>query len=97
MQDAQVELYIDTGKETENKTYFDEMLKNKEEIEKSFGSALDWQRLNDRRSCRIRYLIKDHGLLDKDRWTELQEKLVDAMVKFHKTLQPVIQNIKIHE
>ena len=45
--DANVELYIDRGKEsgTENEDIFDQLAESKEEIEGAFGETLDWQRL----------------------------------------------------
>lgn len=93
MQDAHVELYIDRGDADVNKRIFDSFLAKKGEVEDRFGAPLDWQRLDDKRACRIRYLITGHGLADRDHWSELQEKLVDAMVKLHAALQPLVQSL----
>lgn len=91
MGDAQVELYIDRGDAEENKRIFDSFLTKRTEVELRFGGPLDWQRLDEKRSCRIRYLLPGHGLADKDRWPELQNKLIDAMVSLHRALQPLLQ------
>jgi hypothetical protein len=93
MEAARVELYIDRNEIEENKRLFDAMHARKAEIEESFGAALVWERLDAKKACRIRFDIQDYGLLDKDHWPQLQEKLVDAMVRLHKALQPAIQSI----
>lgn len=90
MDDAQVELYIDNGDQMWNKRAFGYFFQRKEEIEKNFGSALDWQRLEDKRASRIRYIIYDYGLKDQPYWSRLQELLIDGMVRLQKTLQPLI-------
>lgn len=95
--DAQVELYIDRGKTEENKRIFDALFLKKAEIEERFGSSLEWQRLDHRQSCRIRYLIEGIGLEDRDNWPRLQTLLIEAMVRLHKALQPLIHEINIHE
>jgi len=53
--EAQVELYIDRGKEKdeENRKIFDQLRNNKSSIEESFGSNLDWEGLEGKRACRI--------------------------------------------
>ncbi len=91
--DSQVELYIERGNPEDNKRIFDSLFQRKTEIENRFGETLDWQRLDNRKGCRIRHLIKDYGFDDKEHWPQLQEKLVDAMVRLHKAIQPVIQSV----
>lgn len=97
MQDAQVEFYIDRMKVEENKAFFDALFREKSKIEATFGSALDWQRLDARRSCRIRYVVEGHGLLDREFWPTLQEQMVDAMVRLHKAFEPWVHNIDFHD
>lgn len=95
MQDAQVELYIDRGKTDENKKIFDALFSNKSEIEEKFGAPLEWQRLDDRKGCRIRSLVEGLGLEDRENWPNLQDQLIDAMIRLHKALQPFVQGINI--
>lgn len=61
---------------------------------KKFGSPLDWQLLPDKRASRIRFVIPDYGLKDQDHWDELQERLIEAMIKLDKALQPYIRRIE---
>ena len=84
MDDAQVELYIDRGEAEWNKSVFNAFLQHKAEIEELFGGPLDWQLLPDKRASRIRYVISGYGLKDEDQWDELQEQLVDVMIRLEK-------------
>lgn len=58
-----VELWIDTGDRDENKRIFDQIIVHKTEIEKAFGGALSWERLDEKRGSRIRYILHDGVLL----------------------------------
>lgn len=93
--DAKVELYIDRGKdsEQENKLIFDFLAKHKEEIESAFVESLNWERLNNRRASRISYLIDAGGYRDEERWDEIYELMVDAMVRLEKSLKPFIAKV----
>lgn len=92
--EGQVELYIDQGNVTQNKQLFDKLYSHKERIEEVFGDNLEWQRLNDKRASRIRYLIEDFGLVDEDNWQELQKKMIEAMVRLQKAFNPEINRLK---
>ena len=71
-----MELYIDTGFKEENKQIFDTLFARKEDVEKAFGAALDWQRLDDKRGSRVRYVMRDGGLTDaRERWAETQDAI----------------------
>ena len=92
-----VEIYLDRGKEfvepNLNKIRFDKFLKNKVEIEQEFDGPLSWERLDDRRASRIAYHIQGIGLKDEDKWDELQDKMVDAMVRLEKATKPYIKTL----
>ena len=46
---TRVELYIDTGSESENKSIYDQLRAKKDEIEATFGGPLSWEELPGRR------------------------------------------------
>lgn len=94
MEDAQVELYIGRGDAEENKKIFDFLFARKEQIEEAFGAPLDWQRLEDRRASRVRYVLTNGGLRDRDRWPEIQDAMIDSMVALAKALKPEIERLK---
>lgn len=92
---ASCEIYLDRGKEFEepniNKIRFDKLFKYKNEIEKEFGSEIKWERLENRRASRISIRFENVGLKDKDKWDELQNNMVDAMIKLEKSFRKYIK------
>lgn len=95
--DANVELYIDRGKDTgdENKAIFDMLAVSKDVIETAFGESLEWQRLETRRACQIKKDIELGGYLDQDRWAEVQDAMIEAMIRLEKALAPRIKKLQI--
>ncbi|MCG8407724.1 MAG: DUF4268 domain-containing protein [Phycisphaerales bacterium] len=92
--DAQVELYIDRGQdaEQENKAIFDQLMQNRHDIEQTFGEQLDWQRLEGKRACRICKPIELGGLADDDRWPEIQDKMIDAMIRLEQAFRSFLES-----
>jgi len=87
-----VELYIDTGDRDQNKRIFDSLQANKEKIEADFGATLLWERLDERRASRVRFLIRKGGLKDDEtNWAPIQDAMIEAMDRFSKALRPHIQ------
>lgn len=93
MDNAQVELYIDRGEAEWNKMVFNTFLQHKVEIEELFGGPLEWQLLPDKRASRIRFVISSYGLKDQEHWDELQDKLIDAMIRLERALRNYIKVI----
>ena len=91
---ARIELYIDTGDKDRNNQIFDQLYSKRQEIESDFGEDLEWQRLDDRRACRIAKTVENKGLWDKDDWPMIQDKIIDAMIRFEKALSKHIQRLK---
>jgi len=94
---ASCEVYLDRGKEFEepniNKIRFDKLLEHKDEIEKEFGGKLNWERLEDRRASRISVHFDGVGLKDREKWEELQEKMIETMIKLEKALGKHIRQL----
>jgi len=96
--EAQVELYIDRGKERdeENKAIFEKLFNHKEDIEKIFGNQLEWQKLEGKRACRIRKQIKVGGYRDgEEKWPQIHEAMVNYMISLEKALRPYIKKLRI--
>lgn len=93
--DAQVELYIDQDKETGegNQRILEKLQENKESIEKEFGGSLLWETLEEKRACRIRYVVGIGGWQDEEKWPEVHKTLVDAMIRLEKALRPYLKNL----
>lgn len=72
---------------------FDELIKHQEQIEESFGDKLVWERLDDKRACRISFVL-DYGVNDQEKWSEMQEKMIDNMVRLEKATKQYIQQLE---
>jgi len=94
-QAAQVELYIDTGDRERNKRTFDALSSAKDEVNAAYGRALDWQRLEHARACRIRHRMEIGGWKDEDKWPEIQDTMIEAMIRLEKALRPHIDKLQV--
>ncbi len=93
--DSQVELYIERRKKMENKDIFDELVEHKDEIENVFGGQLNWDRIDNKKDCRISKQIDNGGYRDEDKWPDIHDNMIDAMCRFEKALKPFILKLKI--
>jgi len=90
---ATVEVYMDIGKKEINKERFDKLIRYKDEIEDAFGNSLLWERLDDKRACRISYRFDGAGLKNKDSWSELQSKMVEKMMLLEKAFVGYVREL----
>ncbi len=88
MSDALVEFYIKRGEAKENKHILDSLYAKREAIEETFGDRLEWLRQDDHPASRIRYSLPGGGLRDQNRWPDIQEAMIDAMVRLEQALKP---------
>ena len=87
-------LYIDRGNATENKQIFDQLYARKDEIEKSFGGTLQWERLDTKRACRIRHIIERGGYRSPEsQWPEIQAEMVETMTKLEAAIKPALESL----
>jgi len=92
---SRAELYIDRLDAKENKAIFDQLLARKMGIENAFGDQLYWQRLDDKRACRISFRIPG-GYNDSDSsWPDTQDRLSDVMIRLEAALSPQLENIQV--
>ncbi len=95
--EAAAELYIDRGTDSdaENKVIFDTLAKDRAAIEVAFEGELEWQRLEERRACRIRKTITLGGYRDDEQqWPAIQDAMIDAMIRLHRALEPCIARLR---
>jgi hypothetical protein len=91
-----VELYIDRGEGDENKRIFDELMSRSVEIDAAFGEALSWERLDDKRACRIKHVLQRGSFLSPEsEWPKIQEAMVDAMTRLENALTPALDLLKL--
>ncbi len=85
---ARIELYIDRyPTEAENEVLFRHFHERSDQIKNAFGQPLEWGKLEGKRGFRIAYTISIGGLLDIERWDEIQTEMIAKMVKFQGILR----------
>jgi CRISPR/Cas system-associated endonuclease/helicase Cas3 len=96
MDRASVELYLNSDRDTgaANKKLFDQFHAQAADVEKAFGEPLEWMRLDSKKACRIVKTVAGEGLKAQAEWPEIQDAMIDAMVRLERTFRPRIQKLK---
>jgi len=96
MDSAKVELHIDFDTETGtgNKLAFNLLFGQKEQVEQEFGSTLEWDAKEGRRSYMIRKSLLGRGLNDEDEWDSIQERMIDAMIRLDDVFRDRVAKLK---
>ncbi len=90
-----VEAYIFGTNAASAKVIFEQLNASRTEIEQRFGGPLGWERLDHRIACRIRFNLDSLSFREEAGWPEVQDALIDAMVRFEKALRPAIDKLSI--
>ena len=90
---ARVEVYIDDGNGERNARLLEELEMHKEDIELALGETLDWQRLDNRRACRIA-LDRPGSIEDNaDTLSEIQEWMIKNLLNFKRAFDPKLREL----
>lgn len=89
---GRAELYIDRGDKEENKKLFDILYSQKNAIEEAFHGELVWERLEDKRACRVKAEL-DSNVFDKEYWPDMIEFMTDNMIRLEKAFKGPIHKI----
>lgn len=95
LDDSQVELYVGRGDEDENLRIFEALARERERVEAAFDSPLEWQRLDGRQACRIRYVLSLGGLKDEESWEAIADGMIDAMIRLEAALGPHLAQLNV--
>lgn len=76
-----------------SKAVFQELEKQKEQIEASFGGALEWHILPERIGSRICWDFDCSWRTDEQSWPEIQDRMVDAVVRLEQAIRKPIEAI----
>lgn len=83
---GRAELYIDRGDKEENEYVFDHLLSQKESIEIAFGGSLEWERLDEKRACRIKAETPGN-VFDHDQWPKMTSFMTNAMCRLENAIK----------
>lgn len=89
-----IELAIAKNIKEENKAFFDELIKQKEEIEQGFGHELSWERMDDKKMSRVAYVLPGVSVFEKNDWPKMLDFLVEHMIVFEKAMREVLLKVK---
>ena len=89
---GRVELYLGRTQATENKWIFDQLIRERQEIEVRFGVELDWQRLDDKKASRICYQQPFDGYEDAN-WPEMIDWLCTYIVKLEEAFSEPLDRL----
>lgn len=89
---GRAELYIDRGVKEENKDIFNKLSSQKETIETAFQHDLIWERLDNKRACRIKAELSSN-VFEKENWAEMIEFMSDRMIRLENAFKKPIQEI----
>lgn len=97
--EVRVHVEMTRSSKEENKFIFDALHQQKDALEASFGQALDWLRMDDKKASRIQCSHAVEGF-DKANWPEMIEWLVKHLTlleaTFKQPLQAVGRELKRH-
>ena len=92
---ARVELYLDSDKAS-NEVLFNHLYGEREAIEAQFGEALDWQRLDNNKACRVAVFPCDADIEDDDATLEdIQDWMVEKLWSLDRALGPKLESFPI--
>ncbi len=90
---TRVEVYFGSPKKEMNKSLFDQLCEIKDEVEKDFGTELNWERLDNKKASRIAIYRK--GSIDNDdaMIDSILSWQIENLLKFKKVFTKHIENI----
>lgn len=74
----------------DSKELYDSLYEHKEEIENVFGSSLDWDRLDEKKSSSFSTSIKGLDFGKQDNYHELMNTVIDNVIKLKNAIAPFI-------
>jgi hypothetical protein len=88
-----IDMYIDRGKEMENKALFQKLLERKQSIEAELGTPASWERLEGARGSRIA-LYHEGAITDTEKeLAVLRNWAVDTMIRFQKVMEKYVSEL----
>lgn len=90
---ARAEVYINRGTPAENKRVFDALFVQKEQIEKTFGAQLTWERMDNKVSSRVKWQLDGVNVHDEKDYPKMNEFLVDGLARMKKAFADSINKL----
>lgn len=78
---ARVEVYIDCRDKARNEALFEELRDGREEIEEALGFPLEWEKLENRRACRVAAYREGDIDADSETLAEIKDWMIGGLLK----------------
>ena len=94
-----VELYIDRGKgaDAENQRLFDQLRSQRQGIETAFGRPLQWDALEGKRACSVRFTHKSGGYRSpEESWPKIQDAIIGDMDRFERAVRLFLKQLNVN-
>jgi hypothetical protein len=92
--DASVQLNFGRFSQAENKALYDALFIHKDEIEKSFGEPLVWERMDDKKSSRVSFYKAGFNYFNEEEWQTIILFLIEKVNKLEIAVKPYFTEIK---
>ena len=86
-------LYINRGDKAKNKEIFDFLYNQKDDIERKFGKTLEWERMDEKITCRIKDQLNSVSIFNKEDWDEMNLFLQDSLERLEKAFKEPVKQI----
>lgn len=90
---ACTEVYIDRGDATLNNDLFDMLFSERESLESQFKTKLAWEKLDERRACRVAIYRAGRIEDDQERLDEIRGWMIECLLKFKAVFGPRLTEI----
>lgn len=91
---ARAEVYASRSSREENKFIFDELFRQRDQLEEAFGGPLIWERLDEKKAARIKAELGGVDYFNKEDWPRMIAYMVDAMARLDMVFRPILADIK---
>ncbi len=91
------ELYIDRGRDSkeENESIFDQLLIHRDEIDRLIGRPVSWERLDEKRACRIKISIPGGYRSPETEWDRIHDDMAEAMTALSTAIGPYLPKLQL--
>jgi hypothetical protein len=91
--DARIDFFLNNGDGELNQKRYEYLQTKKAEIENSYGEPLLWDFKEGRKQHYIKAMIKAGGLLDETKWDDIENEMIDKVIRLEKAVRPHIKNL----
>ena len=91
---ARTEVYINRGDMDANKRVFDFLADRKNDIEGDFGGSLEWERMDDKITSRIKFEQQDLNLYNREDWAAMIEHMKHGAIKMETAFRKHVKSLK---